>query len=100
MFYGERSGGIRTYLDAEARHARATGAFEHHVLVPGRSEQSPLIDYVSGKVPDEEMPPRAQRKRFPALSTDEVTLLRAWIDQGAEWPKDVLLTSSKIDKHR
>jgi alpha-1,6-mannosyltransferase len=39
MFYGERSGGIRTYLDAKARHARATGAFEHHVLVPGRSER-------------------------------------------------------------
>jgi hypothetical protein len=23
---------------------------------------------------------------------------RAWIDQGAEWPKDVLLTSPKIEK--
>ena len=55
---------------------------------------------MSGKVPDEEMPPRAQRKRFPALQTDDIALLRAWIDQGAEWPKDVLLSSSKIEKHR
>jgi alpha-1,6-mannosyltransferase len=39
MFYGERSGGIRTYLDAKARHARATGAFEHHVIVPGPRER-------------------------------------------------------------
>jgi hypothetical protein len=38
LFYGERSGGIRTYLDAKARHARATGAFEHHVVVPGPRE--------------------------------------------------------------
>jgi alpha-1,6-mannosyltransferase len=35
MFYGERSGGIRTYLDEKARFA-AGGAFEHHVIVPGR----------------------------------------------------------------
>lgn len=39
LFYGERSGGIRTYLDAKARHAARTGAFEHHVVVPGRRER-------------------------------------------------------------
>jgi len=39
LFYGERSGGIRTYLDAKVRHARATGAFEHHVVVPGPRER-------------------------------------------------------------
>jgi alpha-1,6-mannosyltransferase len=39
LFYGERSGGIRTYLDAKAAHARATRAFEHHVVVPGPHER-------------------------------------------------------------
>jgi alpha-1,6-mannosyltransferase len=39
LFYGERSGGIRTYLDEKARHAATTGAFEHHVIVPGRRER-------------------------------------------------------------
>ena len=39
LFYGERSGGIRTYLDAKAAHAAATGAFEHHVVVPGPRER-------------------------------------------------------------
>jgi alpha-1,6-mannosyltransferase len=34
LFYGERSGGIRTYVDAKAAWARATGAIEHHVIVP------------------------------------------------------------------
>ncbi|HEY3020977.1 MAG TPA: glycosyltransferase, partial [Solirubrobacteraceae bacterium] len=38
LFYGERSGGIRTYVDAKARFARATQAFEHHVIVPGAHE--------------------------------------------------------------
>ena len=38
LFYGSRSGGIRTYLNEKARVAAATGAFEHHVIVPGRRE--------------------------------------------------------------
>ena len=38
LFYGERSGGIRTYIDAKVRFARATQAFEHHVIVPGPHE--------------------------------------------------------------
>ena len=36
LFYGERSGGIRTYLEAKAAFAARTGAFEHHLVVPGR----------------------------------------------------------------
>ena len=76
------------------------GASGEAAIVPGRSEESPLVDYVSGKVPDEEMPPRAQRERFPALRADEVALLRAWIDQGAEWPKGVSLASPKVGRSR
>jgi ankyrin repeat protein len=76
------------------------GASGAAAIVPGHSEKSPLIDYVSGKAPESEMPPRAVRKRFPALTADEVALLRAWIDQGAEWPAGVLFTSPKIEKQR
>jgi alpha-1,6-mannosyltransferase len=36
LFYGERGGGIHTYLEAKADYARRTHAFEHHLLVPGR----------------------------------------------------------------
>jgi alpha-1,6-mannosyltransferase len=39
LLYGERSGGIRTYLDEKARFAASTEAFEHHVIVPGRRER-------------------------------------------------------------
>jgi alpha-1,6-mannosyltransferase len=37
MFYGERSGGIRTYLEAKASYATRTGRFEHHLVIPGRT---------------------------------------------------------------
>ena len=39
MFYAERSGGIRTYLNEKARFAERTGALEHHLIVPGRRER-------------------------------------------------------------
>jgi hypothetical protein len=74
------------------------GASGAAAIVPGHSELSPLIDFVSGNVPDSEMPPKAQRTRFPALKADEIARLRAWIDQGANWPKDVLVSSPKIEK--
>ena len=77
-----------------------SGASGGAAIVPGHSEKSPLIDHLSGEVPESEMPPRAVRERFPALTTDEVGLLRAWIDQGAEWPTGVLLSSPRIEKQR
>jgi len=39
LFYGERSGGIRTYIDAKAAWAQASGLIEHHVIVPGPAER-------------------------------------------------------------
>jgi len=38
------------------------------------------------------------RERFPGLTTDEIALVRAWIDQGAEWPTGVLLTTPQMKK--
>jgi mono/diheme cytochrome c family protein len=93
---GEKPRGL---FRIDARDAILKGGASGEVaIVPGHSEKSPLIDHVSGKVPESEMPPRAVRERFPALTTDEVALLRAWIDQGAEWPTGVLLTSPRIEK--
>ncbi len=40
MFYGERGGGIRTYLEAKADFARRTRRFEHHLVVPGKTTTS------------------------------------------------------------
>src|SRR5262249_21111226 len=67
------------------------GASGAAAIDPGHSEKSPLIDLVTGKASELEMPPKAVRERFPALTSDEVALLRAWIDQGAEWPTGMLL---------
>ena len=39
VWYGARSGGVRTYLDAKARAAADGGVFEHHLIVPGAAER-------------------------------------------------------------
>jgi alpha-1,6-mannosyltransferase len=39
VWYGARSGGIRTYLDAKAKVAADTGAFEHHLVIPSGRER-------------------------------------------------------------
>src|SRR5688500_14825054 len=49
-------------------------------IVPGKSAESPLIHYVAYLVEDMEMPPP---NKAPRLTTEEIGLLRAWIDQGA-----------------
>jgi alpha-1,6-mannosyltransferase len=38
VWYGARSGGIRTYLDAKARVAAHGGSFEHHLIIPSAHE--------------------------------------------------------------
>lgn len=53
-------------------------------VVPGHSEKSPIVLYASDAVEEMEMPPTDKRDRFPALTKDQIALVRAWIDQGAK----------------
>jgi alpha-1,6-mannosyltransferase len=43
IFYGERGGGIHTYLEAKADYARRTGAFEHHLVIPGKATEGVVV---------------------------------------------------------
>ncbi|HKQ38676.1 MAG TPA: c-type cytochrome domain-containing protein [Verrucomicrobiae bacterium] len=53
-------------------------------IIRGKSEKSPLIHYVADLVVDMEMPPTDKRDKYPALTKEQIGLLRAWIDQGAK----------------
>src|SRR5688572_7550073 len=50
-------------------------------IVPGKSAESLIIQLVSGTKPDAVMPQKGER-----LTVEQIGLLRAWIDQGANWP--------------
>jgi hypothetical protein len=64
-------------------------------VVPGKSPQSVLLDYVTGRVEGMEMPPMLRRERFAGLNKEELELMRAWIEQGAVWPADVVLKPNR-----
>jgi mono/diheme cytochrome c family protein len=62
---------------------RALVGGDHGVnILPGDSAKSPLAFYVSGLVPDMQMPPSGKGQ---PLTAAQIGLLRTWIDSGAKW---------------
>jgi ankyrin repeat protein/mono/diheme cytochrome c family protein len=61
------------------------GDSELPAIVPEASQDSPLVRFAANVVSKMEMPPLNARGKYPALSDEEIALLRAWIDQGAKW---------------
>ncbi len=64
----------------DRRHDALRGGLTGVAIIPGDSARSPLIHYVAGLNPDLVMPPKGK-----PLSSNQVGLLRAWIDQGADF---------------
>lgn len=58
----------------------------HQNVIPGDCANSLLVRYAAGLEEDMEMPPPAVRAGIPALTPEQIGLLRAWIDQGANGP--------------
>ncbi|MFP6903209.1 MAG: c-type cytochrome domain-containing protein, partial [Verrucomicrobiia bacterium] len=52
-------------------------------IIPGKSAESPLVHFISGLDEETMMPPKGD-----LLGDETVGLIRAWIDQGADWPDD------------
>src|SRR3954451_9612151 len=67
-------------LRLDSRSAAMAGGDSGPVLLPGHSAESRLIQLVAGtgKIV---MPPSGAR-----FKTEDVAVLRAWIDQGVRWP--------------
>ena len=53
-------------------------------IVPGKGAESPLVHFMSGLDEETVMPPEGD-----LLGDKTVGLIRAWIDQGADWPDGV-----------
>ena len=77
-------------LDAKSEALKGGDNFPDHAIVPGKSAESVLIHAVSHLNPDLKMPKKGDR-----LSPEQVGLLRAWIDQGAEWPEKAAAAHGK-----
>ncbi|MEP0346117.1 c-type cytochrome domain-containing protein, partial [Rhodopirellula bahusiensis] len=70
------------------------GGDSDEAILVGNSEDSLMIDLVSGGKDNALMPPEG----YEPLTAKQVGLLRAWIDQGAPWPEDADVVDPKMDR--
>lgn len=73
---GKEKGGFRL----DSRETFLKGGDTGAAVVPGKSAESFLIELVQGFDPDAIMPQKGSK-----LTAEQIGVLRAWIDQGAEW---------------
>lgn len=66
------------------------------VIVVGKSQDSLLIHLVSGLESDRIMPPEGNS----SLTSNEIGVLRAWIDQGVKWPDGEDVKDPRLDRAR
>ncbi|MBX3440505.1 MAG: DUF1549 domain-containing protein, partial [Planctomycetaceae bacterium] len=62
-------------------------------VVPGRADESRLLELVRSADPDEQMPPQDRNR----LSDEEVATLRRWIEAGAPWEDGFTFDASRYE---
>ncbi|MBM3845787.1 MAG: DUF1553 domain-containing protein [Verrucomicrobia bacterium] len=87
----KQRGGYR--LDSKAAAFRGGESYTTPILA-GNGAASPLIHLVAGQVPDSKMPAKGD-----PLTSEQIGLLRAWIDQGAVWPETSQPEADPIASH-
>ncbi len=71
-------------LRLDTRENTLKGAGDEKIVEVGNSAKSELVHVVADLIADEEMPPLDKRHKYPAMTKEQISLLRAWIDQGAK----------------
>ncbi|MBX3435905.1 MAG: PSD1 domain-containing protein [Planctomycetaceae bacterium] len=71
-------------LRLDRKSLALSGGDSGQVILPGKSAESPLIQRISSDDPATRMPPDGD-----PLTTEQITLLKSWIDTGAAWPDGV-----------
>ena len=75
-----REEGLRFDTKDGAMAALESGGY---AIVPGKPDESVILERLISDDPDERMPPADSNK--PALTKEQVELFRKWIAQGANW---------------
>jgi len=77
-----QEGGLRL----DQKQSAVLGGESGPAILPGKSAESRMIRLVAGLEKDLVMPKKGER-----LASEQIGILRAWIDQGAVWPDGLVL---------
>ncbi|HEY5311817.1 MAG TPA: PSD1 and planctomycete cytochrome C domain-containing protein [Pirellulales bacterium] len=83
-------------LRLDHRAAAMQGGDSGPAIVAGASSKSELWHRIASNDADEQMPPSDGGK---ALSAEQISLLKTWIDQGAVWPESADTSSPSKSSH-
>ncbi len=75
-------GKLKGGLSIETRETLLRGGETGPAMAVGKSAESLLIQLAAGIEPDRKMPAKGE-----PLSSEQIGLIRGWIDQGAKWPE-------------
>ena len=84
---GKAKGGF----SIETREKLLAGGDSGATVVIGKSADSYLVELISGIDPDDVMPKKGSR-----LTTEQVGLVRAWIDQGLPWEEGATFAKAPV----
>ncbi len=84
----------RSSLRLDSKEAMLKGGDSGPAIVAGKGDDSAIFRRAAAVSGEDPMPPKGER-----LSPDAMALIRAWIDQGAEWPSGIGATSAEVTKH-
>ncbi|RFC43155.1 MAG: hypothetical protein DVB28_001630 [Verrucomicrobia bacterium] len=91
-----RKGNVKGGVRLDTRKEATTSGDNGPALVPGKSAKSGM--YTTMVLPDDDellMPPKKKGGPLPKTTAE---LIRAWIDEGALWPEDLVLVSKKKEE--
>lgn len=89
------TGNEEAALNLALKSRALEGGESGRAISSGNSVSSPIIHVVSGLDQDRMMPPDGE-----PLTAEQVGILRAWIDQGADWPLAANESDPRIERAR
>jgi len=89
--HGEKKQKGELRLDAKVHAFK--GGHDGPALLAGKAEASPLFQRIASADEDEKMPPKGD-----PLTSQQVSLIREWINSGAKWPENATDKAALTDK--
>lgn len=88
--HGDKADDVKGELDLTSREGFFNGGESvEEILVPGKPDESFLLEVVKWENPNYEMPPKENDR----LTTEQIDALADWIQAGAPWPTPEIIAA-------